>query len=124
MIFNILKTKVLDVKSNKELISPGLFKSHYSPNANVYLNQKSNMKNSGWLIFGPTPKSLQKKQNLFNLSPNRNLIQACYLLFSGLRYLDSCGVENIQVMPIPNKGVGIAINDRLKRASYKTKHIN
>ena len=82
------------------------------------------MGNSGWLIFGKTPKSLQKKQNLFNLSPNRNLIQACYLLFSGLRYLDSCGVENIQVMPIPNKGVGIAINDRLKRASYKTKHIN
>ena len=124
MIFNVIKTKVLDVKSNKELISPGLFKSHYSPNANLYLNQKSNMKNSGWLIFGNTPKSLQKKQNLFNLSPNKNLIQACYLLFSGLRYLDSCGVENIQVMPIPNKGVGIAINDRLKRASYKTKHFN
>ena len=124
MIFNILKTKVLDVKNKKELISPGLLKSHYSPNANVFLNQKSNMGNSGWLIFGETPKSLQKKQNLFNLSPNRNLIQACYLLFSGLRYLDSCGVENIQVMPIPNKGVGIAINDRLKRASYKTKHIN
>ena len=49
-----VKTKVLDVKSNKELISPGLFKSHYSPNANLYLNQKSNMKNSGWLIFGET----------------------------------------------------------------------
>ncbi len=120
MIYNALKTKVLDIKSNEEMISPGLLKSHYSPNANVHLNQKSNMKNSGWLIFGNTPKSLQKKQNLFNLSPNKNLIQACYLLFSGLRYLDSCGVENIQVMPIPNKGVGIAINDRLKRASYKT----
>ena len=33
----------------------------------TFLNQKSNMKNSGWLIFGETPKSLQKKQNLFNL---------------------------------------------------------
>ena len=61
---------------------------------------------------------------MFNLSTNKNLIQACHLLFSGLRYLDSCGVDNIQVMPIPNKGVGIAINDRLKRASYKTKHFN
>ena len=119
MIYNAIKTKVLDIKSNEEMISPGLLKSHYSPNANVHLNQKFNMKNSGWLIFGNTPKSLQKKQNLFNLSPSKNLIQACFLLFSGLRYLDSCGVENIQVMPIPNKGVGIAINDRLKRASYK-----
>ena len=85
MIFNFLKIQVLDINTNKELISPGLLKSHYSPNANVYLNQKSDMKNSGWLIFGSTPKSLQKKQNLFNLSPNKNLIQACYLLFSGLR---------------------------------------
>ncbi len=124
MIFDVLKTKVLDLKSNVEMISPGLLKSHYSPNANVYLNQTSNMKNSGWLIFGNIPKSLQKKQNLFNLSPNKNLIQASYLLFSGLRYLDTCGVENIQVMPIPNKGVGIAINDRLKRASYKKELIN
>jgi L-threonylcarbamoyladenylate synthase len=53
------------------------------------------------------------------LSPTKNLFQACFLLYSGLRYLDSQGVKNIQVMPIPNEGVGMAINDRLKRASYK-----
>jgi hypothetical protein len=41
------------------------------------------------------------------------------LLYSGLRYLDSFGVKNIQVMPIPMKGIGIAINDRLRRASYQ-----
>jgi L-threonylcarbamoyladenylate synthase len=56
---------------------------------------------------------------MFNLSPTKNLFQACFLLYSGLRYLDSQGVKNIQVMPIPNEGVGMAINDRLKRASYK-----
>jgi len=41
------------------------------------------------------------------------------LLYSGLRYLDSKGVKNIQVMPIPNIGIGVAINDRLQRASCK-----
>lgn len=56
---------------------------------------------------------------MFNLSPEGNLVQACYLLYSGLRYLDSCGVKIIQVMPIPQKGLGIALNDRLTRASYK-----
>ena len=56
---------------------------------------------------------------MFNLSPEGNLVQACYLLYSGLRYLDSCGVKIIQVMPIPKKGLGIALNDRLTRASYK-----
>ena len=53
---------------------------------------------------------------MFNLSPSGNLLQACNLLYSGLRYLDSFGVKNIQVMPIPMKGIGIAINDRLRRA--------
>ena len=120
MISDFVKLDVLDLKNeNTELISPGLLKSHYSPKANVFINQNKSMVNSGWLTFGNTPKSLQKNKNLFNLSPTKNLFQACFLLYSGLRYLDSQGVKNIQVMPIPNEGVGVAINDRLKRASYK-----
>ena len=120
MIIDVLKTDVLDLENNdNELISPGQLKSHYSPKANVFINQKKSMENSGWLTFGSTPKSLQKHKNLFNLSPTKNLFQACFLLYSGLRYLDSLGVKNIQVMPIPNESIGVAINDRLKRASYK-----
>ena len=119
MISNATKNKVLDLKDPHENISPGQLKSHYSPKAKVYLDQKSNINNAGWLTFGTPPKSLQNKPNMFNLSPDGNLVQACYLLYSGLRYLDSFGVDIIQVMPIPQKGVGIAINDRLKRASFK-----
>ena len=120
MITDVLKTNVLDLENNdNELISPGQLKSHYSPKANVFINQKTSIENSGWLTFGSTPKSLQKHKNVFNLSPTKNLFQACFLLYSGLRYLDSLGVKNIQVMPIPNESIGVAINDRLKRASYK-----
>ena len=120
MITDVLKTDVLDLENNdNELISPGQLKSHYSPKANVFINQKTSIENSGWLTFGSTPKSLQKHKNVFNLSPTKNLFQACFLLYSGLRYLDSLGVKNIQVMPIPNESIGVAINDRLKRASYK-----
>ena len=119
MISSTTKNKVLNVNDNQDLISPGQLKSHYSPNAKVYLNQKLNISNSGWLIFGNPPKSLQKNQNVFNLSTEGNLLQACYLLYAGLRYLDTCGVRLIQVMPIPQKGIGIAINDRLTRAAYK-----
>ena len=119
MILDATKRKVLNVKDNEIILSPGQLNSHYSPNAKVYLNQKINISNSGWLTFGNYPKSLQKNQNVFNLSPEGNLVQACYLLYSGLRYLDSCGVKIIQVMPIPKKGLGIALNDRLTRASYK-----
>ena len=84
-----------------------------------YINQKSNITDSAWLTFGNLPKTLQKEKIMFNLSPSGNLFQACNLLYSGLRYLDSFGVKNIQVMPIPMKGIGIAINDRLRRASYQ-----
>jgi L-threonylcarbamoyladenylate synthase len=93
--------------------------SHYSPNAEVFLNQKKIIPNSGLLAFGKVPKILQKYENLFNLSSNGNLIQAGELLYSGLRFLDATGIQKIQVMPIPKTGIGIAINDRLKRASHK-----
>ena len=119
MISYVTKTNVLNIGDDEDSISPGQLKSHYSPNAKVYLNQKINIKNSGWLTFGNPPKSLQKNQNVFNLSIEGNLVQACYLLYTGLRYLDTCGVEIIQVMPIPQKGIGIAINDRLTRAAFK-----
>ena len=69
--------------------------------------------------FWECSKNIAEQQIMFNLSPTGNLFQACNLLYSGLRYLDSFGVKNIQVMPIPMKGIGIAINDRLKRASFK-----
>ena len=102
-----------------KLISPGLSISHYSPKAKVLLNQNKKIKNSGWLNFGKISKSLQNQENVFNLSQEANLIQAAELLYSGLRFLDSKGVSVIQVMPIPKIGLGIAINDRLSRASSK-----
>ncbi len=119
MISNIFNSDILVPQDFDEFISPGLMKSHYSPKANVYINQKSKINDSAWLIFGNVPKTLQKEKIMFNLSPSGNLLQACNLLYSGLRYLDSFGVKNIQVMPIPMKGIGIAINDRLRRASYQ-----
>ena len=119
MISNIFNLKIFASQDFDALISPGQMKSHYSPRANVFINQKSKIDDSAWLIFGNVPKTLQKEKIMFNLSPSGNLFQACNLLYSGLRYLDSFEVKNIQVMPIPLKGVGIAINDRLKRASFK-----
>ena len=119
MIFDITKSEVLTLGKITKFISPGLLTSHYSPNAKVLLNQNKKIKNSGWLNFGKVSKSLQNQENVFNLSPEGNLMQAAELLYSGLRFLDSKGVNVIQVMPIPRIGLGMAINDRLSRASSK-----
>ena len=119
MIYDVIKREVLTLNKVTEIISPGLLTSHYSPKAKVLLNQSEKINNSGWLNFGKVSKSLQNQENMFNLSPGGNLIQAAEQLYCGLRFLDKKGVNIIQVMPIPEIGLGIAINDRLKRASSK-----
>ena len=52
-----------------------------------------------------------------NLSPNGDLEEAAANLFSMLRTLDKMNFTSIAVSPIPLSGIGLAINDRLKRAA-------
>ena len=54
---------------------------------------------------------------VLNLSPRGDLIEAAANLFSHLRALDAAGARAIAVMPVPQQGLGEAINDRLIRAA-------
>ena len=58
-----------------------------------------------------------KKKNYFYLSTKNNLDEAAKNLYSCLRKIKNKGYKSIAVEKIPNKGLGKAINDRLKRAS-------
>ena len=91
--------------------SPGQLESHYAPNATLRLNARE--KESGELLlgFGPSPAG-----NL-NLSPTGDLTEAASNLFAMLRELDRPDFIRIAVMPIPETGLGVAINDRLRRAA-------
>lgn len=100
-------------KSNK-ILSPGQLKTHYSPGIPVYLNQHKPKKNGALLIFG---KSKVKGKNIFYLSKKKSLPEAAKNLYSKLRLIKNKGYKSISVNKIPNKSIGIAINDRLKRAS-------
>ena len=53
----------------------------------------------------------------YNLSPSGDLAEAAANLFAQMRLLDRPGIGRIAVMPIPETGLGLAINDRLRRAS-------
>ncbi|MBF0167160.1 MAG: translation factor Sua5, partial [Alphaproteobacteria bacterium] len=64
------------------------------------------------LGFGPTAPS-----DCLNLSPSGDLVEAASHLFAFLRKLDRPGVAAIAVMPIPDHKLGLAINDRLRRAA-------
>jgi L-threonylcarbamoyladenylate synthase len=96
-------------------LSPGQLESHYAPRAPVRMNAMSVAPGEALLAFGPLSPATASPA--FNLSPRGDLIEAAANLFAALRALDQPGVAAIAVMPIPEVGLGEAINDRLRRAA-------
>ncbi len=95
--------------------APGQLRSHYAPRARVRLDATSIAPDEALLAFGPDVPS--HNGLLFNLSPTGDLREAAVNLFAYLRILDASGVASIAVLPIPEIGLGEAINDRLRRAA-------
>ena len=90
--------------------APGQLASHYAPSGTVRLNAESAQPGETLLGFGPVDAPL-------NLSPSGDLTEAAARLFDCLHQLDAMGAERIAVSPIPDHGLGRAINDRLRRAA-------
>lgn len=95
--------------------SPGMLARHYAPTTPLRLEAREVARGEALLAFGaavPPHAGL-----MLNLSPSGDLLEAAANLFAHLRHLDSLGAGAIAVMPIPNEGLGEAINDRLLRAA-------
>lgn len=101
-------------QSSDALRSPGMLVSHYAPTLPLRLEAQHVQSDEALLAFG-TP--LAGAARVFNLSEGSDLNEAAARLFTGLRTLDAAGVKRIAVMPIPDRGLGRAINDRLRRAA-------
>jgi len=99
--------------SGDTVSSPGQSASHYAPKAVLRLNAKSAAAGEALLAFGAAPKS----EPMRNLSVAGDLDEAAANLFAMLRALDGLRPTAIAVMPIPDSGLGEAINDRLRRAA-------
>ncbi len=95
--------------------APGQFESHYAPRAGVRLDASHARPGEALLAFGP--RVPPHDGHTINLSPSGDLIEAAANLFSALRELDRSGSPGIAVMTIPEHGLGMAINDRLRRAA-------
>ena len=91
------------------LTAPGQLMSHYAPNASVRLEAQDFSPDEVSLGFGPGDFDL-------NLSPSGDLNEAAANLFGHLHHLDALD-RPIAVAPVPERGLGIAINDRLRRAA-------
>ena len=95
--------------------SPGQLASHYAPARPVRLNATSVAADEGLLAFGPRPPA--GANQVLNLSASGDLTEAAANLFAHLRALDQPANARIAVMPVPQTGLGLAINDRLRRAA-------
>lgn len=98
--------------------APGQLASHYAPRARLRLEAREPGAGEAWLAFGPGP---QGRGPGLNLSERGDLAEAAARLFGHLRALDALAAERgcatIAVAPVPETGLGRAINDRLRRAA-------
>jgi L-threonylcarbamoyladenylate synthase len=104
-------------------IAPGMLISHYAPRAALRMNAVTVAPGEALLAFGPTlPADADHAETILNLSGRGQLVEAAANLFAYLRTLDNHGVSSIAVMPIPDEGLGEAINDRLRHAAAPRHH--
>jgi L-threonylcarbamoyladenylate synthase len=102
----------LAVSPAERIEAPGQLASHYAPHARLRMNALTPEPGEAFLGFG-----LHHREGSPNLSRAGDLVEAAANLFTMLRRLDASGVAAIAVAPVPEHGLGEAINDRLRRAA-------
>ena len=106
------KTAPTAATRHNDVKSPGQLEKHYAPSVPVRLNAHEPKAGEAWIGFGSTVGAE------INLSPSGDLTEAAANLFQALRRLDDpTRYSGIAVAPIPKTGIGLAINDRLRRAA-------
>jgi L-threonylcarbamoyladenylate synthase len=95
--------------------SPGMMASHYAPSKPLRINATALRPGEALLAFGP--RTLENAAVVLNLSAAGDVTEAAANLFAMLRALDDTDAAGIAIMPIPDTGLGRAINDRLRRAA-------
>ena len=115
-IEKILRKKIKIKKIFKKINAPGQLKLHYSPGIPVEMNKKGIVKQQALIGFG---KKFKIGKNYFNLSKKGNLKEVANNLYKTMREIKKRRFKSIAVIKIPNKDIGYAINDRLKKASNK-----
>lgn len=114
-----------EVKEEKvgQLPSPGMLKSHYSPRKPLYILKSSDSgalkEGTGVIVISSASKDKYKTLKTISLSEEGNLSEIAVNLFAALHVMeDDPEISQIFIEPVPEKGIGKAIMDRLRKASY------
>ena len=109
---------VVDPEEGAVISAPGQLRSHYAPHGRVRLDAASVAAGEYLIAFGPgaLPGAANAIRTI-NLSPSGDLAEAAANLFAALSAFDDPAITAIAVAPVPRRGLGEAINDRLARAA-------
>jgi L-threonylcarbamoyladenylate synthase len=113
-----LGTTLADMPMSTTPSAPGMLASHYAPRAKLRLGATDVRAGEALLTLGRVrPKGAEQAVSMRDLSHKGDLTEAAANLFAHLRALDASGAATIAVVPVPETGLGEAINDRLRRAA-------
>ena len=120
-ILGEVKIKESTSKPGQPMLAPGQCDTHYRPQVPLYYGEvpagyalpEHTVRIAFGTQEGPIPATV-------NLSATGDMTEATARLYAFMHDLDKSEYDLILVDPIPNTGVGMALNDRLKRASIKT----
>lgn len=105
----------------KNIVSPGMLKSHYSPEKPLYILGETDAvidkSKAGYLSW--TGKDISDYQVVEQLCENGDLKQCAVNLFAAIHRLEESDVSYIIAEAVPEKGIGIAIMDKLRKAAYR-----
>jgi L-threonylcarbamoyladenylate synthase len=114
----------LRINNSSDPKAPGQLKNHYAPKKPLYVGdpevllKKFPDKKIALICFGEE-QSTDNRIQAFNLSKTKNLTEAALHLFKFLRLCDESSADLVICEPLPDVGLGRAINDRLRRAATK-----
>ena len=119
-ILGEVKIKESTSKPGQPMLAPGQCDTHYRPQVPLYYGEvpagytlpEHTVRIAFGTQAGPIPATV-------NLSATGDMVEATSKLYAFMHDLDKSEYDLILVDPIPNTGVGMALNDRLKRASIK-----
>jgi L-threonylcarbamoyladenylate synthase len=120
IISDVLKKSINISSTTQKIKAPGMLKKHYAPNCDIKINQERSPENSVSINFGDSNLS---SRYILNLSPDADLAESASNFYELLHRAEEIvikyNLEGIFVAKIPEISMGIAINDKLKRAAEK-----
>ncbi|RIJ46578.1 threonylcarbamoyl-AMP synthase [Maribellus luteus] len=115
-------TFVFNQSKPEKLVSPGLLKSHYSPKKPLYILSEAgkSLPEASGLILHSVANSAHTAGKVIYTSQTGNLVEVAANLFAALHTMEEdAHVKNIFIEPVVEKGLGMAIMDRVKKAAYQ-----